>query len=294
MADDRITEVDENKPVAGVSPVIENSIRKVSPSRPPIAAVTDSGSAAAYQCQNGQIASAPAPTAHEGPHSMQNRSLAVLGSTGLMMLCAVIASGCRGHQYAQVLDADQRDMVGSHEAGAETFKPLIDESVARLLVRHQTGMHAVSYQPGVRQPMQVCFVGVENRSAEEIGDFKDQIYQQIDTQLVNSEQFHPVSRRFVEAAMRQMRARPDELLLPQYRRQFAALLQREGQPVDFLLFATITSGTTRNNNSYQRDYLLTLELVNVHTGDYDKESATLRKGYHRTRVAAWKNYWPFH
>jgi hypothetical protein len=192
-----------------------------------------------------------------------------------------------------VLDPAQQDMVGSHEAGAETFKPLIDEAVARLMVRHETGMHAVSYNPGVQPPMQVCFVGVENRSSEEIGDFKDQIYETIDTKLVNSEMFHPISRRFVEAAMRQMRARPDELLLPQYRNQFAAILESDGQPVDFLLFATITSGTTRNNNSYQRDYLLTLELVNVRTGDYDKESATLRKGYHRTRAASWKNYFPF-
>lgn len=224
---------------------------------------------------------------------MPKRPLATVLTCGLMTLLAIIASGCRGHQYAQVLDSDQRDMVGSHEAGAETFKPLIDEAVARLLVRHQTGMHAVSFSPDTRQPMQVCFVGVENRSSEEIGDFKDQIYQHIDTQLVNSELFHPVSRRFVEAGMRQMRARPDELLLPEYRRQFAAILEQEGQLVDFLLFATITSGTTRNNNSYQRDYVLTLELVNVQSGDYDKESATLRKGYHRTRTASWKNYFSF-
>ena len=29
----------------------------------------------------------------------------------------------------------------------------------------------------------ICFVGVENKSAEELGDFKEQIYQQIDTQI---------------------------------------------------------------------------------------------------------------
>ena len=217
---------------------------------------------------------------------MRNRPFAIALTAGLITLTAMAASGCRGHQYAHVLDPHQQDMVGSHVAGAETFKPLIDESVARLLARHETGMRAVSFEPAGVQPMRICFVGVENRSAEEIGDFKDQIYEHIDTQMVNSDRFHPISRRFVEAAMRETRLRPDELLLPQPRRHFAAVLERDGQPVDFLLFATITSGTTRNNESYQRDYLLTLELVNVQTGDYDKESATLRKGYHKTRWVA--------
>jgi hypothetical protein len=34
-------------------------------------------------------------------------------------------------------------------------------------------------------------------------------------------------------------------------------------------------------------------LVNVETGDYDKESAMLRKGYHKSKLGAAKNYWPF-
>ena len=48
-----------------------------------------------------------------------------------------------------------------------------------------------------------------------------------------------------------------------------------------MLYAKITSGTTRKRKDTQRDYMLTLEMVNVKTGDYDKESATLRKAYHR-------------
>ena len=55
-----------------------------------------------------------------------------------------------------------------------------------------------------------------------------------------------------------------------------------GQPFDYLLYAKLTSGTTNQNGDYQRDYLLTLELVNIHNGEFDKESARLRKGYHKT------------
>ena len=59
---------------------------------------------------------------------------------------------------------------------------------------------------------------------------------------------------------------------------------------DFLLFAKITSGTTRSNKDYQRDYLLTLELLDIHTGEALKESADLRKGYHKSKLGELKHY----
>ena len=34
----------------------------------------------------------------------------------------------------------------------------------------------------------------------------------------------------------------------------------------------------------QRDYLLTMEMINVRSGEYDKQSATLTKSYHQTRL----------
>jgi len=211
----------------------------------------------------------------------------------LFALGAGIASGCRGKQYAHVLQPEQSDMVGSHSAGAETYKPLIDEAVCRLLDRHDRGMRAVAFDGMAPQPMRICFVGVENKSAEEIGDFKDQIYQHIDTQIVNSDRFRPISKRFVDAALNETRLRPNELFVPQNMRTFAASLERQGQPFDYLLYATITSGTTRSNHDYQRDYLLTLDMVDIQTGDYDKESATLRKGYHKTRIGKLRHYNPF-
>jgi hypothetical protein len=78
--------------------------------------------------------------------------------------------------------------------------------------------------------------------------------------------------------------------LPDNRALFAATLGRQGAPVDYLLYATITSGTTDRNKSSQRDYLLTLELVNLHTGQAMKESAEIRKGYSKTRAGKWWNY----
>ncbi len=204
--------------------------------------------------------------------------------------------GCRGKQYAHVLSEEDQNMVGTHTAGAETFGPLVDNAVGSLLARHQSGpqFQPTGFAQTTAPPLRVCFVGVENKSAEAIGDFKDQIYQRIDTQILRSPAFQPVNRRFVEAGLREARLRPDELFLPQQMRTFSAIMEQQGQPFDILMYATLTSGTTRSNEkNYQRDYLLTLEMVNVQTGDYDKESASLRKGYHKTRVGKAKHYNPF-
>ena len=59
------------------------------------------------------------------------------------------------------------------------------------------------------------------------------------------------------------------------------------------MFGKLTSGTTESNHDYQRDYLLTLELVNVQTGHYDKEAAKIRKGYHPSRIGKWRKFNPF-
>ncbi len=61
----------------------------------------------------------------------------------------------------------------------------------------------------------MCFVGIENKSVEELRDFKDQIYQQIDTKILESQAFDPVSRRMVDAALHETRLRPDSLFVPE-------------------------------------------------------------------------------
>ena len=142
-------------------------------------------------------------------------------------------------------------------------------------------------------PINVCFIGIENKSVEELGDFKDQIYELIDSQIVQAPTFNPINRRFVDAGLRQTRLRPDQLFIPQNMQMFTESLSQQGQPLDYLLYATLTSGTTENNkNNYQRDYLLTLEMIDVHTGNYDKQTASLRKGYHRTKVSKFRFYNP--
>jgi len=224
---------------------------------------------------------------------MDRRHFLGKGVLGLLGLGLLANLGCRSHQTAQVMKPGQPDMVGSHAAGAETYKPLVDTAVANLLARQ--GEQVVPAGGDASQfsaPKRVCFVGVENKGIEEVGDFKEQIYQQIDTRIVQSQAYQPVSRRFVEAGLRETRLRPDELFLPPNMRKFVAAMEQMGQPFDYLMYATLTSGTTRNNKDYQRDYLLTLEMVNVQTGHYDKESAELSKGYNVSMGAKLRHMTP--
>jgi hypothetical protein len=213
----------------------------------------------------------------------------------LLFSIATIANvaGCRNRQKARVLSEADKDMVGSHTAGAETWKPLIDESVCRLLAKSASTVHQASHTTisgDGTATRSVCFVGIENRSSEEIGDFKEQIYEHIDSLISQDPQFRMISRRYVEAAMSECRCRPETLVLPAKQRELQMALERAEQPFDYLLFASITSGTTTSNGDYQRDYLLTLELLDIHTGESQKDSAMLRKGYTKGPFGKLRHY----
>ncbi len=219
-----------------------------------------------------------------------------------------LLSGCASHRYGHILKDDSIDMVGSHNAGAAVWNPLVDEAVAKMLSRCPPHLHQVGFSSepvvdpatGLVVPMPsqadgggvstICFVGIENKSAEEMDDFKDQLYERIDSQINGAPSFRSVSRRMIEATLKETRLRPDALFMPGNRDLFAASLGRQGMPIDTLMYATITSGTTDRNSSTQRDYLLTLEMVNLHSGEYVKESAQIRKGYHKTRAGKWWNF----
>lgn len=206
------------------------------------------------------------------------------------------AGGCRTTQFARVIQPGEDTMTGSHQAGQETFCPLVNEAVSKLLARHAgEGVQQASLEEpadgaeSLPAPVKrICFVGVENKSAEDIGDFKEQIYEIIDQRILESQVFQTLNRRYVDAGLRDARLRPDQLMVPEQMRAFTEKMEQQGQPIDYLLYATITSGTTQENRDYQRDYLLTLELVDVRTGGYDKQSAELSKGYHHSRLSRWK------
>lgn len=208
----------------------------------------------------------------------------------LLILFTVALTGCRNRQTARVMAPNEADVVGSHQGGAETFGPLVDQAVTDLLVKNgyqiqPAGMNGI----GPRR-LRVCFVDFENNSIEELGDFKNQIYDRIDGCINRSQSYEMIDRRFVRAGLRELRLLPDQLFVPEYRARFVELMASQGRPIDCLLYASLTSGTTADNIDYQRDYLLTLSLINVQTGISVKQQATLRKMYNQSVGAKVRNW----
>jgi hypothetical protein len=205
-----------------------------------------------------------------------------LGLAGMSSASIAVILGCRSQQVGEVMHDNQKDMVGNTAAGAETYKPLIDDALSRLLGRQMSGLQPASAPPPPG-PKRICFVGLENKSSEELFDNKEQIIQIIDTKINTSQVFTSISRKYVEAGLASQRLLPNDLFVPENQRKFIATMETGGTPFDYLLFATITSGTTSANGATQKDYLLTLELIDIRTGLSDKEtSAPIRKAYRRT------------
>ena len=105
-----------------------------------------------------------------------NRRRFLERSVSLAALAILGNIGCRGTQHAHVLDQADRDMVGSHTAGAETWEPLIQQSVGQLLGTQHVVIVTSADAADPLAKKRICFAGVENKSAEEIGDFREQIY----------------------------------------------------------------------------------------------------------------------
>lgn len=214
-----------------------------------------------------------------------------LGGTALSTAVMGL-SGCRGKQYAHVLKKDENNMVGSHKAGSEVYEEQVTEAVGKLLGKECSQIQQVSHEGLGPRKKKICFLGIENASAEDLGDFKAHLFELIDQKISESDMFEQLSERAVSVGLERCRLRPDELFIPSNQRTFQQAMERNNQPFDYLLFAKLTSGTTASNGDYQRDYLLTLELVNIETSEGQKVSAKVRKGYHKTVLGKVRNYGP--
>jgi hypothetical protein len=221
---------------------------------------------------------------------MQRRHFLGLVGGGIAVLPLSLA-GCRGHQHAHILDDNDDDMVGSHAAGAATFSPLVAEATDKLLGQEMAGIQQVSLNEGNVQPKRICFFGIENDSAEELGDFREQLFEIINQRIVEAMAFDMIAREYATAGLREAGLRPDQLYLPNNQRLFAEVMEKQGQIFDYILFAKLTSGTTfSNKDDRQRDYLLTLKLINISNGRMTSQQAKIRKGYHKSIIGRAINY----
>jgi hypothetical protein len=210
-----------------------------------------------------------------------------------LFLCGVALIGCQGTK-ARLMRTSELDKVGSNRAGAEVYNPMVRDATGKLLAKASTeSIQQVSYNAGPHAPMpkrKVCFISLENASMEELGDFKEHIKTAILEEISESDQFEIVSDRAVTAGLRALSLRPDDLFMQENMRMFTSTMGRGGTPVDYLLFAKITSGTTEVNRDMQRDYKLTLDLINTQTFVPMTVSTPMRKEYNNSvtgKVGSW-------
>lgn len=219
------------------------------------------------------------------------RTLTFLALGSLLGVAAFF--GCRGTQ-ARVMHNGEASKVGSNQAGAEVYTPMVKHGLDKLFARTAAQpVRMVAYDNGMVAPARrkVCFIGLENRSMEELGDFRDHIKMAIQRGISQAEQFEIVSDRAVEAGMRELRLRPDDLFIPENRRMFTEVMSQGTDPVDYLLFATLTSGTTVDNKDMQRDYELTFELIDTRSFTPIIESMPIRKEYSNSAKGKLSTWW---
>lgn len=188
-----------------------------------------------------------------------------------LLLGALILS-CGGPS-GRIKADDEADLVGADRAGSAAYHEVIAEGVERLLQSHSATTKGERWS--------LACLGFENAGLEELVDWEEQLYELITGAVTRSGRYKVVSRRFLEAGMKEASVRQDELFLPKHQRSLAAALERANQPVQLFLFPKLTTGTTRAGNKKQRDYLLTLELVEVETGWSDKFVGKVSKEYTR-------------
>lgn len=214
---------------------------------------------------------------------MKRLNSLVIAILSIAVVLSFTQTGCKS-QTGTLLQPGAKELSGSHKAGQEVFKPLVEESVGRLLAAE-----AQRSVGGVPQSKKICFVGIDNQSAEELADYREQLYEMIDVAISQSGTYTSISRRYIEPALREQRFRMDDLFIPENQRKLQATLEQAGQPFEYLLFAKLTSGTTQDNRDSQRDYRLSLELININDGSSIKEGCDLSKAYNVSLRAKMRN-----
>lgn len=193
--------------------------------------------------------------------------------TMTLILLATLVFGCKGSPKGRVKSGDEGDLVGSKAAGAETYNALIEEATRKLLTAE-----AARFPEG--EVRKIAFVGIENRGAEELGDIRESTNQIIETVIFQAKRYDMIGQRYVEHGLQVNSMRAEDLFLHDGREKFVSVLRAEGQDPDYLLWAVYTTLSTTGEKERQRDYLLTLELIDARSGRLmQKETARVRKAY---------------
>ncbi|MFT5051198.1 MAG: hypothetical protein ACI8QZ_002608 [Chlamydiales bacterium] len=191
---------------------------------------------------------------------------------GLVSITLLMAA-CQG--TGRIMADDEADLVGNESAGAAAYNKILTDGIAKLLTSH-------SAQSEGSQPVTVAVMGIENQGSEELGDWGAQLYELIATSINESPRYQTINRRMIDRALSASNLRQDDLFLPAGRRQFLETLETDENPVQVLLFPSISTGTTTSGRTSQRDTILKLDLVDMVTGWDEQFTSKVSKEYQKS------------
>jgi hypothetical protein len=192
----------------------------------------------------------------------------------LAVTALVLFSSCVGDKHpARIKGDNERNIVDVSGAGAATFERLINSTVSKLLEPYKGEFAELKVRA-------LAFVDLENRTSEELGEWREQLIDKIEASVNERREFKAISIRFVSTVLKEMGNPPiDKLFLPKGRREFAKVMEQKSTPVQYLMWGRLTRGVTQGVDKRQANYVLSLELINIKTGEQNKKITTVRKEF---------------
>ena len=197
------------------------------------------------------------------------------------------SSGC-GLQKGKIVSSDAPNRIGSHKAGSEVYEPVAEAAFAGLIAEldqvSSTVEDDAQFEVGGeknKKRLKVCFAGVENSGGEDMGDLRENLNETIRSLISQSERFEIVDERMMAALLRKSGMRLDDLLVSDKFTVFLENSDKETDWIDYILFAKVTTATTKDNSDSEVHYSLNMDLVDVHTGASIRHTEQIKKHYNR-------------
>lgn len=219
-----------------------------------------------------------------------------LSVLALSFWIALFSSGCR-LQEGKIVSSDTANRVGSHKAGSEVYEPVAEAAFAGLIAELDQAAPTIEddAQFEVRgekemKRLKVCFAGVENSGGEDMGDLRENLNETIRSLISQSDRFEIVDERMMAALLRKSGMRLDDLLVSDNLTAFLESADKDTEWIDYILFAKVTTATTKDNSDSEVHYSLNMDLVDVHTGASIRHTEQMKKHYNRSVKAKFQDF----
>ena len=192
------------------------------------------------------------------------------------LLAVVALPGCSSLQLVR-FDSGDAAAEALYHADEAAFGPVVEDAVASLLARHvpapmlQASFDEKDLVPP--PPKRICVV--TDDGSDETGVLEP-IRAILERRITASSMFAPADHALVATTLRESGIEPTALVVPENRKTFATTLAERGEPIDYLLFVTLTSDPEMPPRSGGPAFL-TLELIDAASGSYDQQPIDVSK-----------------